>query len=235
MKKNLAITLLFALFAQTAIAAPGDLDPTFGSGGLFTDSPALYACYGMRPEAMALQADGKILVAGMRYNRCAYGVSNAPISDERVLLRRYLANGTPDDTFGTLGFAVAQVGGIVNVYGHALGIAVHPDGRILVVGFKSARSGTVPAIWQFTPQGELDTTFGTGGNVTFAAASGYSFALKVAITGGKILIAGADSSGVIWLRKLNYNGTTDALFNSGTKLETNLSYSHDSPGLVVNP
>src|SRR2546430_14481232 len=56
----LSALLLVVSFAQSADAGPGDLDPSFGTGGrVLTDFGG-----GDRAWAVALQADGKIVVAG---------------------------------------------------------------------------------------------------------------------------------------------------------------------------
>ena len=58
----LAFGLLFALSTSIS-AAPGDLDPTFGSGGIVITNGGvslhLYTAW-----AMAIQSDGKIVVVG---------------------------------------------------------------------------------------------------------------------------------------------------------------------------
>src|SRR5687767_8248922 len=123
MKMNIVIILFLLTAHGVASANPGDLDPTFGTSGTFVDNPSTHPCYGMFPTAFTLQADGKLLVVGKIYNQCSsYGFSNDPVNIRRVLLRRYNANGTPDDgggtqtEFGTDGFGVAEIPLSVNVY-----------------------------------------------------------------------------------------------------------------------
>src|SRR5206468_12355332 len=77
-------------------ANPGDLDPTFGIGGKVTTGIGTDD-YGY---AVAIQADGKLVVAGETNNGINYDVA----------LVRYNANGTLDPTFGTGGRVTTAVG-----------------------------------------------------------------------------------------------------------------------------
>jgi uncharacterized delta-60 repeat protein len=75
----------------SALAVAGALDPTFGTGGkvttIFSNS--------VIPADVALQTDGKILVAG--------GFDNVSIATEAFGVVRYNSNGSIDTTFGTKG------------------------------------------------------------------------------------------------------------------------------------
>lgn len=71
---------------------------------------------------LALQTDGKILVAGKSYSGTA--------SD--VLLVRYNRDGTLDTSFGDGGKVISDLGGSDS----AAGIALQPDGKLLAAGAK---------------------------------------------------------------------------------------------------
>ncbi len=77
--------LLLGLKAM-ALAAPGDLDPSFGTGGIVITED-------FYPYGMAIQPDGKIVVSS------------------RDKLIRYNSDGTLDVTFGSAGVALSQGGG----------------------------------------------------------------------------------------------------------------------------
>ena len=85
------LLLLFLIVSSSALAAPGDLDPTFNppTGLLFYDP-------GESGNAVAVQEDGKIVVAGT--------VKSGSQLD--VLLLRYNPDGLLDATFGTNGVVV---------------------------------------------------------------------------------------------------------------------------------
>jgi uncharacterized delta-60 repeat protein len=72
--------------ASPALAAPGDLDPTFSDDGKVT---ANFTSGRDGASDVAIQADGKIVAAGRASGRGG-----------RFALVRYHSDGTPDTTFG---------------------------------------------------------------------------------------------------------------------------------------
>ena len=74
-----------------AQAADGDLDPTFGTGGMVTTDLKRSTDIA---NAVAVQADGKLVVVGQSYKQNDF-------SDEDFVVTRYNTNGTLDNTFGT--------------------------------------------------------------------------------------------------------------------------------------
>lgn len=72
------------------VAVGGGLDTSFGSGGRRIEAPA-FPSDDLRFHALAFDAQGRLLVAGETGN------SSTPSS--AFVLRRYLANGTPDSSF----------------------------------------------------------------------------------------------------------------------------------------
>jgi uncharacterized delta-60 repeat protein len=110
------VTAGFGLFkfALARYNSNGTLDPSFGTGGQETT-----AIGGLNDGAgrLALQGDGKIVVVGRSYIN----------GDFHSALVRYNSNGTLDAGFGTL---TAIFGGESD----SAGIALQPDGKILVPG-----------------------------------------------------------------------------------------------------
>src|SRR4051812_26571589 len=84
----LALVVVPLVVCADASAAPGDLDPTFGSGGTLTTDLGGYEWAG----AVLVQPDGKIVAGG--------------ISGDRFALARYDADGGLDATFGSGGSTV---------------------------------------------------------------------------------------------------------------------------------
>src|SRR6185312_15893234 len=117
-------------FAVARYNTNGALDLTFGSLGRTTNNAGggtLDAAY-----AMAIQPDGKIVLAGTA------GIGNVPgpISEYRVAnalvaVTRFNSNGTPDTTFGNNGTALTEVGAFSD---YAMSVALQPNGKILVAG-----------------------------------------------------------------------------------------------------
>ena len=92
--------LLTSWSTQTARAAAGDLDPTFGSNGrVKTDFDRTNDIgYGM-----AIQPDGKVIVAGISF------VGNSAEGGD-FAVARYNANGTLDNSFGVGGKVATDFG-----------------------------------------------------------------------------------------------------------------------------
>lgn len=112
--------------------------------------------------AAALQADGKLVVAGLTY---AAG-SNPPSLDFAVA--RLRANLTLDPTFNGTGMRVVafDLGGGGTDMARAL--AIQNDGKIVVVGTAdTTSSGSDAAVLRLNADGTLDSSFGSLGRATF--------------------------------------------------------------------
>ena len=106
--------LALALSAGLVLGAPGDLDTSFDGDGKRTIDYA-GADSG---QAVALQPDGKILVAG-------YGGSNTAMT-----VTRLNPDGSLDNSFDGDGTAGVDLGGDERAYA----LALQPDGKIVLVG-----------------------------------------------------------------------------------------------------
>jgi uncharacterized delta-60 repeat protein len=107
-------------FALVRYNPDGTLDPSFGSGGrVRTDISG----GNDRARSMALQPDGKIIVAG----------TVVPIGGKGDFgLARYDPNGTLDTTFGRGGMMMTDFSGQFDVN---YAVAVQPDGQIIAAGW----------------------------------------------------------------------------------------------------
>ncbi len=170
--------------ALTTSAKAGTLDPTFGPGGSVI-SDAAQSEYA---QAMIVQADHKILVAGYQN-----GSGNVP----HFLLKRFDVSGQPDLSFGTGGRVVTAVRQAA-VADQALWVAVQPDGKILVAGYVfNSSHHTDFALLRYTPVGTLDRSFGTQGKVITTVGDGFSPSGAHAVVvqpDGHILVAGTAQS-----------------------------------------
>jgi uncharacterized delta-60 repeat protein len=111
-------------FGVMRFSANGSPDTGFGTAGLVTLAFTALNDFG---RAIALQGDGKIVVAGQ--------ISNGSNPDFGIA--RFIADGTPDGSFGTggkLSFSFFNAGD------GAEGVVIQPDGKIVVGGFVT--SGT---------------------------------------------------------------------------------------------
>jgi len=191
-------TSLLAAACATLHAAPGDLDPAFGSGGFVVDP---MSGNDARAHAIAIDASGRIVVAGESI------VGGA--ADFAVL--RLEADGTADAGFGSAGRAYAGFG--VNSLDEAYGVAALADGRIVVGGttFLSDGSGNYPdfAAVRFAVDGSIDASFGNHGNgwATSGRAGGdYGIAMAAApagyALGGYVAGGGGNDAAVLRLDTL---------------------------------
>jgi uncharacterized delta-60 repeat protein len=119
---------------------------------------------GTGPAAIALQADGRIVVAGS-----ARVANDDGVPSEQVVVARFDARGVPDPGFGNDGFTVFQLGfgsAIRHASSTARGLVLAPDGRVVVAGRASARDGGDRAfVARLTSGGRLDTSFGHEGRL----------------------------------------------------------------------
>jgi uncharacterized delta-60 repeat protein len=187
--------------ANAAVTVDGMLDSSFGSRG---EAPAPNVQSLPAPESVALDASGRVLVAGSFFD----GTRNV------AFVARYSSNGSADTSFGVNG---VSTGFDTHNY-RAQDVATDASGRILVAGIASngAREGFFVA--RFTSAGAADTTFGSGGLfVDFDAgidSQGLSLAQQA---DGKILVAGIVSNGTrtgFAIARYTTSGAADTSYGS---------------------
>lgn len=183
MKKQLLFTFvfLFSICSHSVISQPGSLDWTFGENGIVIspETPDEEQAY-----KIAVQADNKILVAGM--------VNTGNQSD--FLVTRYLANGELDNEFGQNGIATFDGGTVADV---AWDMVIQVDGKILLGGNVNNVNTTVDdfAMLRLNPDGSPDNSFGTGGLVVTDIEQKWDNVYAMALQDdGKILLAGESYS-----------------------------------------
>ena len=190
---TLAFVILVLSIVTSAHAAPGDLDTTFGGDGKIVES-ALASSFA---NAVAIQADGKIVVAG------SLGGD--------FIVARYNTNGTLDTTFSGDGIVVTNFGGSGTDSVNA--IAIQSDGKIVVAGNAGLANNARVGVARYNPNGTLDNTFsGDGMFATDFVGTAGGAARGVAIQAdGKIVIVGSSGSDFA-VARLNTNGTLDTTF-----------------------
>jgi len=224
----------FVIGPQVAHAAAGDLDPTFALGGkVKTDIQRSTDI----ANAVAVQADGKLVVVGQTYQNNDY-------STEDFVVTRYNADGTLDNTFGFRGKVRTDFPGLAAV---PSAVVVQNDGKIVVAG------GAFPLftfagnfeLVRYNPNGSLDTSFGNGGIVTTIFPQG-SYAFDVALQpDGKIIAAGTvfvdfnpgDMSNTDFaLARYKTDGSVDTTFgNGGTVTSDFFGNEDDAFSILVQP
>ena len=104
-------------------------------------------------------------------------------------LARYDTDGRLDGSFGTGGVVTVVFNG--GSFDKTQGVAIQPDGRIVVVGFTRVGTSDDFAVARYDAAGIPDMSFGTGGKVSTDFGGGGDKAWAVRIqTDGKIVVAG---------------------------------------------
>ena len=197
-----------------AVVQFGDLDPTFGfQGRTVVNDPSpvsLPDSIQHRAKAVAVQSDGKILIAGSTGT-----LRNGGAGD--FYLQRLNHNGSIDPTFGN-GKSVDTHFGPVSF---STSLLIQPDGKIVGGGATedSATSTTNAdfALARYNRDGSLDSTFGSGGEITTDFPGNEKVDALALAPGGKIVAAGAyflyPNVG-FEIARYNANGSLDTSFNS---------------------
>ncbi|HLA64006.1 MAG TPA: T9SS type A sorting domain-containing protein, partial [Rhodothermales bacterium] len=188
-------------FAVVRLQESGITDASFGSGGV-ARIPGFFSG-DSTVNGVAVDAEGRVVVAG-----CASGESG-----RTVYLTRFKADGTPDPSFDGRG-AVDPAAATSDC---AYGVAVQPDGRVVVAGWGTAGSSRRIAVARFLTNGTLDPSFGSGGRLFFLPVGQTSFTvLALALQAdGRIVLAGCNANDQLGLVRLLPDGTLDPAFGAG--------------------
>jgi uncharacterized delta-60 repeat protein len=202
-------------FAVVRYNADGSLDTTFNGTGIVTTA---IGGSDDRGYSVALDPDGKIIVAGTTYDGSSYDFA----------IVRYNADGSLDTDFGSTGVVTTPVG-TGNDYGHS--VAVNSEGKIVVAGYGSNGVDDDFAVVRYNTDGTLDTTFGTTGIVTtpIGAADDRSFSVVVQ-PDDKIVVVGYAYSGPdynIAVARYNDDGSLDTDFNGSGTVTTSIGVFND--------
>ena len=289
--KTAVLTMLLSLVGVSiALAAAGDLDGTFGAGGMVNTD--IEASWNDTIRAIALQSDGKIVAVGVRSDP-ADGTTVA----RDIAMARYEDDGDVDPTYIEGGKFHVDLGGydeavdvklaaddMVVVSGHRCepgggncdivvarigtggeidpafnggnekyidyagedngsmgGLAVMPDGRIVIAG-RVLHGGTYDfAVYRLTPGGAMDTTFSGDGKVRLNFGAGrYDVPSDLVLMGSKIVVAGntCDAGHVncdFAVARLTSSGVLDTTFSGDGKLTTDFGAEETAYAVARDP
>lgn len=206
------IALAGIVLSSGILAAPGDLDPTFGGTGYVRTAFGQYDTH----NQVLIQPDGKILVM----------TDSSGSADSNITLIRFNANSTLDTSFGTNGVAVASPAQFKEWKNSNI-MVLQPDGKILVTAAKrfGGETDVRCVTTRVNSNGTLDTSFGGTGEVVTSAGIGCEpMSVKVQ-SDGKVVIAGRSTIAVgpggigrhhSWfVARLNADGSADTGFGTG--------------------
>ncbi len=163
-------SIAVAVFRPDGTPATG-----FDTDGIATYVPALVSDSGTGVVALP---GGKLVISATAFD----GV-NAP----DIALLRLSPDGTPDPGFGGgTGYIVDDIGSA----DQASGLVRQPGGKLLVVGFRNPDM----FVARYTPKGARDPGFGKNG-VQARPWSKPSYGAALAISGGKVVVAGSVNPG----------------------------------------
>ena len=202
MLRTLSLSLLITIGLLLSATAQPTLDPTFGNNG-----KVLIDFDGDNDDAqeMLIQPDGRILVSG-------YGTIDGEV---RPIVARLLFDGTLDPAFGTGG----RVSLTLPAFAAIQGMALQPDGKVLVGGNLLIGNGADLFMARLLPNGALDPDYGTDGISTpTTSATGGSFWAMALQSDGKVLMSGDDVAGFnskMMTVRLLADGALDTAFGTG--------------------
>ena len=224
-------------FALVRYQPDGSLDTSFGSGGgVVTDFEGGYD----ELSALVLQSDGKLVASGWS-GRTGTVLSGAPAT---FALARYTPDGALDQEFGESGRVMTSVG----KHDEAKALLLQPDGKLVVAG---TTYRTTPRFWEggqyaiaivrYLPDGRLDPTFGTGGQVvvSFGLDEAEGFALasqpdgKLIVAGRARVVRGGNLAFV--LARFAPDGSPDASFGTGGFITTEFDGNAGASAVAVQP
>ncbi len=203
-------------FAIVRYNADGSLDNTFNDDGIITTNIGTSNDDG---KSVAIQSNGKIVVAGKSYNGSNY--------DFAVV--RYNIDGSLDDTFSGDGKTTTAIGSEED---GSCSVAIQSDGKIVAAGYShNSISNNDFAIVRYNTDGSLDNTFSGDGKATTDINADHDYGYSVAIQpDGKIVMAGENYNGSVYdfaVIRYNADGSLDNTFSSDGIVTTAIEVSDD--------
>jgi uncharacterized delta-60 repeat protein len=175
---------------------------------------------GITGNGVILQPDGRFVVVGN--------------SSSDIALLRYNADGLLDTGFGAGGIVTTPVGN--HARGH--GLALQPDGKLVVTGHVSGGGSQDIALLRYNADGSLDTGFGGGdGIVTVPVGYVGGYYSMVLQPDGKLVVTGQvyDANGRIALLRYNADGSLDTSFGGGGIVTSPVGYYISGYSLALRP
>jgi len=211
-------------FAAARYNTNGSLDTDFGINGKVITPVGISDG---RAYSVALQTDGKILLAGV-----TMGATDADFA-----LIRYNSYGALDTSFNHTGKVITPVG---TGEDEALAMTLQSDGKIILAGYSFIGSQYETALVRYNTNGNLDNSFGVGGKVNTAidATDDKATAVKVQVD-NKIVVGGYSDNSTDYnfaLLRYNSNGALDTTFGTKGKVTTAIGTNNDMAyALAIQP
>src|SRR5215471_11982559 len=184
----------------------GTPDSSFGDQGVAAVNQGVVES----ARAVAIQQDGKIVLAGNRM--ISPNIMRGP---SKFALSRVDSDGRLDQTFGTSGKTTTSFSEV----DFLSTILIQPDGKIIAVGDSGETDsgeseGRSVAIARYNTDGSLDREFGTGGRIVTSMPEGAAGYAAVLQPDGKIIVTGSAGDHLL-LARYNSDGSLDSTFGTG--------------------
>ncbi len=164
--------------AVVRLNTDGSLDATFSADGKVT----LNVNGNDSGNAVAIQSDGAIVVAGEAFDGSSYNVA----------VVRFTASGNADNTFSGDGKVSTAVG---SYYDGGFAVGLHASGKILVAGTYNGPANDDLVVLRYLSNGTLDPSFNGNGMAKFDFGfNDAAFALHI-LPNGRVLLAGKATNG----------------------------------------
>lgn len=192
--------------AMAKLTASGNNDSSFGDGGRIVITQTPWSDPDVYVAVATRLADGKLLFVG--------NCRDCPGSEQTFLLRTN-ANGVPDPSFGTNGWASV----VKPPSAQFFAITADREGRVVLAG---GSTGNQALVMRVTSSGALDTTFGTAGSGYVqinVLPSSYATAIEIDSNGAVVVALVAAGNGTqsrqTGLIRLLVNGDRDLDYAGG--------------------
>jgi uncharacterized delta-60 repeat protein len=209
-------------FGLARFNVDGSEDLTFDvDGRVHTD----FFGNGDEANAIALQTDGKIVVAGSAYNNDA--------NRNEFALARYNANGSLDNSFSGDGRVTTDFLGEAD---YATAVALQADHKIVVAGYAWNGTNYDFALARYTDTGILDTAFSGDGKLVTDLTTQSDRAYALVLVGDKLVVVGEARNGLNYdfaTARYNADGTLDTSFGDAGKVLTDFESSTDGGRAVA--
>ena len=216
----------FDSYALARYESDGSLDPSFGEEGkvLTNLTGGFDVAY-----AVAIQADGKIVVAGRSAG-----------AGGRFALARYESDGSLDPSFNGDGKVFTN---FTSGDDYARDVAIQADGKIVVAGSAGGAGGRF-ALARYESDGRLDPSFNGDGKVLTNFTRGVDLALGIAIQSNQRIVAAGHAGGTrasprnhkFAIARYRANGALDRSFSGDGKRVLNFTSGDDwAQDVVIQP
>jgi uncharacterized delta-60 repeat protein len=205
--------------ALTRLLPNGLVDAAFGTNGQVQFGLFQFD----QPRTIAIQTDGKIVIGG-------HMVSGTQIN---FMVARLNSDGSTDGTFGFGGVNVLDFQSSDDL---GSGMALAPDGKIVVVG--TVWSGGRPffGVARFSTDGTPDDTFDGDGELMYDYTARSTIEVtSVVVQPDRKIVVGGTIGGAFLLVRFNENGSLDTTFGVAGSSITSLGGSSRLNALAIAP